>query len=117
MPEDTTKEIQLKREICSQCWYQHERVTYNVNGRCDRCGGTDWIDAGITQEDAIDATLQELHEIFEDEPPGMWEHADYSGGDPNEQSHSAREKVQQQLKEMKEKKYPNPLRKTGFFKD
>jgi hypothetical protein len=106
MPEDTTKEIQFKREICSQCWYQNECVTYNVNGRCDRCGGTDWIDAGITQEDATDETLQELHESFE----AMKE------VEPNTSNVSSRQKVHDLVED--KRNHPsitNPLRKSSRF--
>jgi len=106
MPEDTTKDIEIKRQICSQCWYQHELVTYNVNGRCDRCGGTDWIDAGITQEDADDETLQELHESFE----AMKEI------EPNISNISSRDKVHNLLEDIRENpKHINPLRKRSRF--
>lgn len=31
-------------QICTYCFYENEIRTYNVNGKCDVCSSTDWID-------------------------------------------------------------------------
>lgn len=36
----------MTEEICSSCWYDKEIIIYNVNGKCDNCGGVVWIDPG-----------------------------------------------------------------------
>lgn len=94
-------------QICSNCWYQSERIVYNINGRCDTCGGVDFIDMGHDPDRTQELERPDLQDIPEEKPEI----------EQDELSQSAREKVQQQLEEMRGKKYPNPLRKPGFFKD
>ena len=31
------------KQICVACFKDREVITFNINGRCDVCGGTDWI--------------------------------------------------------------------------
>jgi hypothetical protein len=31
-------------QICSNCWWVNDKITYNVNGRCDVCFCTSWQD-------------------------------------------------------------------------
>jgi len=95
--------------ICSNCWYENGRAVYNINGRCDSCGGTDFIEHGIDPD-----TTKEL------ERPEHPEEYDPDNGSPDDTYHdsiSSRDKVRQQIDDMREKKYPNPLRRSGFFKD
>ena len=28
---------------CSNCWDNDETLTQHVNGRCDMCGGSNWL--------------------------------------------------------------------------
>ena len=37
-------------EICEACWYQNEKIRYNINGKCDTCGGTSFIDPGTSDD-------------------------------------------------------------------
>jgi hypothetical protein len=100
---DTTKEIEFSRQICTQCWFQHERVTWNINGRCDVCGGTDWIDAG-----------QDHFDKFEEQQERETEF-DYV--DLPEETQSYRELAMEKANLMRENKKPNPFRKSGFWKE
>ena len=45
-------------QICSTCIDQDEIRTYNINGRCDRCSGTDWIEE--EDSEVIKLTSEEL---------------------------------------------------------
>ena len=103
----------IPKTICSNCWYQSERIVYNINGRCDTCGGVDFIEHGVDPD-----TTQELERP---ETPEDYPETDFDYGpqfdEEETNSISSREKVKKQLDEMREKKYPNPLRKPGFFKD
>lgn len=99
MSDDTTGAIEFARSICSSCWYENEVVTYNVNGRCDRCNGTDWIDAGITSDQQV-VILQD----DEEDTPVL------------ETGLSAREFAMQQTERLRNKHGYSPDR-DHFFKD
>lgn len=37
-------------QLCAACWFEDEIPVENVNGRCDRCGGTDWLDYEVDND-------------------------------------------------------------------
>ncbi len=58
--------------ICSYCWYEQELIVWNVNGRCDNCGGIDWIESGPILADTQELERPDLQEVpdLEEELPG-----------------------------------------------
>lgn len=127
MSDDTTRNLEIARSICSSCWYQNERVVYNVNGRCDVCSGTDFVDAGITSDQQVVILQEDEYPVDENELPGMWEGSDFTGGletsvnSLGEVTHSVapsyREIVKEQTERLRNKKHGYSPDKDIFFKD
>lgn len=100
---DDSGEI-ITQTICSTCWYEDQRICNNINGRCDRCGGADFIETGPILDETREIELPEL-------PPDEDE-IEIEG------VVSSREKVQSLVEDLRHNpRNVNPLRKSERFWD
>lgn len=41
----------LQPMICVECYIENNIIVHNINGRCDRCGGTEFEDQEVLDKE------------------------------------------------------------------